>query len=472
MKKRLKKKAIKKLLLFFLLILLIIMLVLIFTKQNFRVKNLENEILEVNTNYKLSKLKVCYGSLFLCEKANYKITNNNINIKKIGDYKVHYKLTYKNKTKKVIQEIKVVDTTKPKIKIANKEIMVCPNKKKLNTKIIATDNYDKNINKKIGIKFSSNKVVIRAKDSSGNETIIIRKASIEDKNRPKIILKGDKTEYVQIGKKYEEKGVKAIDICDGNITKKVISKNNIDTSKLGTYQVVYEVTDSSNNKAKAIRNIKIIKKRQIIIPKGKTIYLTFDDGPGEYTDKLLDILKKYNVKATFFVTNNIKNYKEVVKRASDEGHTIGLHTWSHKYSIYKSKEAYFHDLYKLKKEVEQITGKKENIIRFPGGSSNTISYNYKKGIMKYLTKEVENRGFYYFDWNIESNDSGGTTNTKKITKNIITHLKGPTNVVLQHDIYNYSIKSVEQTIKYGLKHGYKFSRIKETTPGVHHMVNN
>ena len=142
-------------------------------------------------------------------------------------------------------------------------------------------------------------------------------------------------------------------------------------------------------------------------------------------------------------------------------------------SIYKNEKTYFNDLYKIENEVYKITGYKANIIRFPGGSSNTISKNYKKGIMTKITKEVEQRGYIYFDWNVYSGDAGETQNPNKVAKNVIKTLnQGKTNVVLQHDIHKYSVDAVEKIIKYGIQKGYSFAPITKDTPLIHHRVNN
>ena len=135
----------------------------------------------------------------------------------------------------------------------------------------------------------------------------------------------------------------------------------------------------------------------------KTCYLTFDDGPSDNTLKILDILDKYKVKATFFVMGTGK--LSYVKKIHDAGHTVALHTYSHDYSkIYRSQKAYFEDLEKIGAAVKKYTGEDAKVIRFPGGSSNTVSRSYCKGIMTALSKETANRGYVYFDWNVDSTD--------------------------------------------------------------------
>lgn len=458
--------------------LLITLMILIITGYNFFVKkelkisNLEDEIIEVNSTYKKTNPNICYGSVFVCKPLKYKETGK-VNTKKLGNYKINYKINYQNKEKTIIKTVKVKDTTKPKIIISTEKLIVCPNGTPLNTIIKAVDNYDGDITNKIKIEKNGKNFIYKVKDSSNNQTTIIKQAEIKDDVKPKITLKGKQIEYLKINSTYEEQGAVAHDTCDGDITNNIKITNNVEPNKKGTYSVKYEVTDKSGNKNETIRTVKVEEQKNITKPNGKTIYLTFDDGPGKDTGKLLNILKKYNIKATFFVTKNVNNYKEILKREYNEGHTIGLHTWSHNYSIYKDEKTYFYDLHKIENAVYEITGHKSKIIRFPGGSSNTISKSYQKGIMKKLTKEVEKRGYIYFDWNVYSGDAGETQNTKQVAKNVITTLtQQETNVILQHDIHTYSVNAVEKIIKYGIKHGYNFAPITENTPLIQHKVNN
>ena len=203
------------------------------------------------------------------------------------------------------------------------------------------------------------------------------------------------------------------------------------------------------------------------------IYLTFDDGPGDHTAALLDVLKKYDVKATFFVTGYGSD--EMIKREYDEGHTVGLHTLSHRYNlIYTSPEAYFDDLVKVSERVKSITGEDPKLIRFPGGSSNTVSARYDHGIriMSILTSEVEKRGYHYYDWNVNSGDAGGATTADAVYTNVVTHLKSGPNVVLQHDVKDFSVAAVERIIQFGLTNNYVFLPLDFDSFNAHHGVNN
>ena len=207
----------------------------------------------------------------------------------------------------------------------------------------------------------------------------------------------------------------------------------------------------------------------------RTVYLTFDDGPGEHTARLLDVLGKYDVKATFFVT--CKGSDDLILREFKEGHTVALHTCSHNYAIYQSAETYFSDLNAISNRVSRITGKEAKLIRFPGGSSNAISARYNKGIMTFLISEVERRGYKYFDWNVSSGDASNNVSTAEVVfSNVINGVdrrgEGSFSVILQHDIKGFSVDAVEGIIQYGLSNGYKFEALTEDSPVTHHRVSN
>lgn len=206
----------------------------------------------------------------------------------------------------------------------------------------------------------------------------------------------------------------------------------------------------------------------------KVVYLTFDDGPSIYTMDILNTLDKYNVKATFFVTcsNNLEALsKEIVKR----GHTIALHTCTHNYSyVYANEDNYYEDLNKIKDLVKTYTGIESKYVRFPGGSSNTISRAYNKGIMTRLSQRLTQDGYKYYDWNIDSNDAGGANATQEYA-NVVGALQNSdrgTNMVLMHDIKVSTKDSLDGIIKSALDMGYTFSGINDYTNEIHHGINN
>ena len=163
----------------------------------------------------------------------------------------------------------------------------------------------------------------------------------------------------------------------------------------------------------------------------KRVYLTFDDGPSPNTDRILDILKEYDVKATFFVVGK-ENYTDQYKRIVDEGHTLAMHSYSHVYKdIYSSLDAYKQDLGELRTFLYELTGVECNIVRFPGGSSNTISKVDMHTLIEYLDSE----NMVYFDWNVSSGDASGTyRSANQIASNVLGNIDKYNNaVVLMHD---------------------------------------
>ena len=219
-----------------------------------------------------------------------------------------------------------------------------------------------------------------------------------------------------------------------------------------------------------------LNKNPIIPPivdaKGKTVYLTFDDGPSIYTKEILDTLDKYGVKATFFVVNGKQNHlmKEIVNR----GHQIGLHTYTHRYDIlYKSEQAYYDDLNKINEVVKNETGVETKLIRFPGGSSNAISKKYSKGLMTKLTASVVENGYYYYDWNCTNGDAEGA---KTVTDQLRYCSKFPRSaneiVVLMHDNKKLTAQSLPYIIEYYKACGMEFGILTPEVTGAHHPVHN
>lgn len=163
------------------------------------------------------------------------------------------------------------------------------------------------------------------------------------------------------------------------------------------------------------------------------VYLTFDDGPSENTAAILDILAEYNVKATFFVVGREdEESQSLYQRIVDEGHTLGMHSYSNKYSIiYQSEEAFAEDYNKLRDYLYEVTGTESRYYRFPGGSSNQISNVPMNDLIDFLNE----RGTVYYDWNVSAGDAASTAYTpEEIVANVTEDVvKYKTSVVLLHD---------------------------------------
>ena len=165
----------------------------------------------------------------------------------------------------------------------------------------------------------------------------------------------------------------------------------------------------------------------------RKVYLTFDDGPSEETDRILDILEEYQVKATFFVTGKPDDkYGDVYRRIVADGHTLGMHSFSHHYSrIYASEEAFREDVEQLRDYLYQETGVKSDFYRFPGGSSNTVSRTSIQQLITYLNEQ----NIVYFDWNVSAGDATSEyVSSERITSRVISQVgEYKEAVVLMHD---------------------------------------
>lgn len=205
----------------------------------------------------------------------------------------------------------------------------------------------------------------------------------------------------------------------------------------------------------------------------KVVYLTFDDGPSKNTQKVLDILDEYNAKATFFITGQQPEYLSMIKMAYDAGHTIGLHSYIHDYEkVYASVDAYFEDLEKIGEIAKEQIGFVPCYIRFPGGASNTVSRKYTKGIMSKLTEMVQEKGYQYYDWNLDSTDAAGGTKDD-IVKNACTDKINHV-VILFHDAAAKAatVEALPEILEYYSAHGYEFRGIDRESYVCHHGVQN
>lgn len=163
------------------------------------------------------------------------------------------------------------------------------------------------------------------------------------------------------------------------------------------------------------------------------VYLTFDDGPSENTEAILDILAEYGLKATFFVVGKEDEESQALyRRIVEEGHTLGMHSYSNKYSvIYQSSEAFEADYQKLKDYLYEVTGTECRYYRFPGGSSNQISNVSMNTLIQFLNEQ----DIVYYDWNVSAGDAASAAYTSdEIVANVTEDVvKYKTSVVLLHD---------------------------------------
>lgn len=400
-----------------------------------------------------------------------------VDMTKVGAYEIQYEAKYLWLRRTATRMVRVVDTTAPVITLKTVPgYLTLPGEEYREEGYTAVDDYDGDITDKVQVRTENDVVYYTVSDSSGNETTVQRKIEYTDQIAPVLTLKGETSITMDAGIAYEEPGYTATDNIDGDITEQVEISGSVNIYHAGTYTLTYTVKDKHGNTATAQRTVvvKAIKQPATVNPDGKVIYLTFDDGPGKHTKRLLELLDQYNAKATFFVVNTGYNMKTLLNAIVDGGHGLGIHSVSHRYEeIYASEEAFFKDLRKMQEIIKNATGKTTTMMRFPGGSSNSISKKYCPGIMTQLTKAVQDQGFQYFDWNVSSGDAGGTTDTAQVAANVIKGISGKKYaVVLQHDIHGYSVDAVEQILIWGIQNGYTFQALTPDSPTCHHTVNN
>ena len=242
-----------------------------------------------------------------------------------------------------------------------------------------------------------------------------------------------------------------------------------------------EYKDSENKEQESIETTKdieaddktkkIMDKQDQTKIKGKKVYLTFDDGPSKNTEKILDTLKENNVKATFFVIGRTDDYsKKLYKRIYEEGHTLAMHSYTHQYqTIYKTLDAYKEDITKLSDLLYEVTGQRPKYLRFPGGSSNTVSKVDMESVILYTQEE----GFVYFDWNVVNGDATGQSLTEtEMVNNVISGVKQyETSIVLMHDCAGKEMtsKTLPKVIKKLKKMKVTLLPINDTTKVIQHI---
>lgn len=233
----------------------------------------------------------------------------------------------------------------------------------------------------------------------------------------------------------------------------------VKVSKRGNLRALYpgkaNVTVKTASGSKASATVTVKKPNM-----AKAVYLTFDDGPGsKVTPKLLSVLKKNDVKATFFIVGNqAKGHEKLLRRIVKNGHTLAIHTYTHDYrKIYSSSKAYLEDFYKTEKLIKDATGVQPKYFRFPGGGNN---HYMSSRIRSEVLKELHSKGYTEMDWNTTTGDAAPTYySTKKLISNgKNSHWGHGAVIMLQHDSNpKYHTPAVtDALIKYYKSKGYSF----------------
>ncbi len=412
-----------------------------------------------------------------------------VDTNRVGVYPIKYTARVGDRVTTYYRYVHVVDNEAPVINLLeNPNSFTLTNEKYVEEGFSAEDDYDGDLTDRVIRLESNGKVTYTVSDTYGNTTTVTRTIRYLDPNVPEITFEGGQMAFIKAGENYVEPGYTATDLVDGDVTASVEVIGAVDNLTSGIYTLEYSVTNSRGLTATRTKTVYVIPNQEgedqsnldtdlptggtMIEPNGKTIYLTFDDGPSEHTARLLDVLNKYGVKATFFVVSG--SHHDMITRAYREGHAIAIHAYEHRYSkIYASDDAFYADLEAMQNLILELTGEKTMLTRFPGGSSNSVSSAYNKGIMTRLTKSLREKGYQYFDWNVDSNDAGGAQTADEVFENVIKGVQKRTNsIVLQHDTRDFSVDAVERIIAWGLCNGYTFRALDINSPASHHGVNN
>lgn len=338
----------------------------------------------------------------------------------------------------------------------------------------ALDDVDGDLTDRVQVEQDGDRRLYTVTDAAGNRAQAERQIPYSI-GRPEIRLNGGETLEVDTGFSFADPGFACTDARGNDLSSLVVCEGGVIPYAAGEYELRYHIANALGERVEATRRVTVrpLRNPEAADPEGKLIYLTFDDGPSAETDRLLDLLALYNVKATFFVTGLYPEYADCIGRAYREGHSIGVHSASHSYRrIYASEEAYLEDFNAVQAVIREQTGQESRIFRFPGGSSNTVS-RFNRGVMSRLTRLMTELGYTYFDWNVSSGDAGGTTNTEQVLQNIVDGCSSRNvSVVLQHDSKAFSVDAVERVIIWGLTNGYRFAALDETGPETHHRLAN
>lgn len=394
---------------------------------------------------------------------------------RLGSYTVEYSARWGLRDYYASRRVTVVDTTPPVIELIHREGHAMTWLTGYEEEgFTASDNHDGDITAQVQRTEELNRIVYTVTDSSGNVATAERELVFAG-GPPAIRLLGSAETVISAQRFFTDPGFVATDDAGNDLSALVSVTGDIVPYRAGSYERVYSITNTLGEEVSVTRTVTVlpVDRPEASTPEGKTIYLTFDDGPGPYTAALLDLLAEYGVRATFFVTSSDSRYADLIGRAYREGHSIGVHTGSHNYkAIYASEQAFFDDFFAMEDVIFQQTGSYTDIFRFPGGSSNTVS-SFNPGIMSRLTAAMTDMGYSYFDWNVSSGDAGETTKTDVVAKNVIDGCAGrKVSVVLQHDIKDYSVAAVEKIILWGQENGYSFMALGPSSPVTHHSVAN
>lgn len=286
-----------------------------------------------------------------------------------------------------------------------------------------------------------------------------------------ITLSGEAELTWVCGEPWHDPGYDAADADGRDLSARVVTEGEVVPWRPGDYELHYELRDGDETLAEAARLVHVEAQTlpETVQPPKGTICLTFDDGPCEYTEEVLEVLAKYGVKATFFIIASQTKHLHMLPKILEQGHTLGIHCYDHRaYEwLYKNEQNYFHDLMAAQEIVHDWTGQYAHVVRFPGGSR-TASFLVASfpGGSEEMYRVMHEAGVRVYDWNVQPESGTKTTEGTIID---FTHPKEPYEyaVVLQHDTRLFSVRALDSMISWALAEGYTFAAMDETFPEIH-----
>ena len=241
--------------------------------------------------------------------------------------------------------------------------------------------------------------------------------------------------------------------------------------KTGRYTIRYSFTDGDGKYFETRRTVNVVpvEQQDETKPREKVIYMTFDDGPCEYTDRVLELLDMYDAKATFFVIgSSARSNRDRIEKIISAGHQLGIHARNHDYgALYSSEEYFFEDFMSMQELLYEYTGSYATVSRFPGGSETAYQFMDKRveGGFDSIKQRFDDMGVRYFDWNIQVEGEMSTgMDMYYFFKNQVPLYETP--MCLQHDTLSNSVNALERLLVWGTENGYTFAAIDESTPDV------
>ena len=389
------------------------------------------------------------------------ITNGSVDTTKLGEYQLTYVAMYDGTQYTDTRTVRVVDTESPKIEIREEEIENTWYNNEKQITATALDNYDGDITDRIKTVKNGDSITYTVRDSSGNSASTNCSIAMQEIAAPEIVFPNESdVVYSYTNEELMMPDPVAIDGNGNDLSDKIVKDKDVDTRIPGRYEVKYTLTNTAGESVEAYRTIIVEAKENTLdeYDRRRVIHLTFEGGPCGNTPEILNILSKYKIKATFFVSGQNSNYYYLLSDIHKAGHSIGAGSYSTDYKdVYETIDNYERDLERIQRTIRKYTGRSTSLIRFPGGSF--TGSNADEILMNELRISLNNLGYKFSDWTIDSNDLMARS-PERVYNSVINQIKeGRANVVMMHDASPDSVEALEDIINWGIDNGYTFLRL-------------